>query len=164
MLDYLAVAFRHPTGSWAAVMPDFIGITGRGSDASAAIQKAKAGAGAMLGVLKELPASMPIPMDIREAQRNPILAKHYGVDWSHAVVDTVSFDDERDVSSPRALIGPEAGTSDGPGRRSGVSSMAEGTLDQRGGNGSSRAGSARRRREASSKAAHWNNGEYAAND
>jgi hypothetical protein len=50
MLGYLAVAFRHPTGSWAAVMPDFIGITGRGSDASTASQKAKAGARAMLGV------------------------------------------------------------------------------------------------------------------
>jgi hypothetical protein len=112
MLDYLAVAFRHPTGSWAAVMPDFIGITGRGSDASAAIQKAKAGARAMLGVLKESSASMPVPMDIRTAQRNVTLTRHYGVDWSHAVVDTLSFDDEHDIAGPQALIEPETRTSD----------------------------------------------------
>jgi hypothetical protein len=154
MLDYLAVAFRHPTGSWAAVMPDFIGITGRGSDASDAIQKAKAGACAMLGVLKEIPASIPVPMDIRAAQRNVILLKHYGVDWSHAVVDTVSFDEERDSPAPRALVGPEARISD----RLGESSKAEGALHQARGDGSDRAASVRRRLGALS------NGEYAASD
>lgn len=92
MLDYIAVAFHHPTGSWAAVMPDFIGVTGRGSDASAAVQEAKAGAGAMLNVLKEIPTSIPMPMDILAAQRNPILAKDYGVDWSTAVVNIVSLE------------------------------------------------------------------------
>jgi predicted RNase H-like HicB family nuclease len=153
MLDYLAVAFRHPTGSWAAVMPDFIGITGRGSDASAAIQKAKAGASAMLSILKRIPESIPVPMDIGAAQRNPILTKHYGVDWSQAVVDTVSFDDERDTLFPGALIGPETGMGDGLGRHIGA-----------GGNESSRAASVRQRRAGSSKAARWENGEYAATD
>jgi hypothetical protein len=93
-------------------------------------------------------------MDIRAAQRNLILAKHYGVDWSHAVVDTVSLDDERDIPASRALIGPETEISD----RLGVSSRAEGTLHQPGGNGSGRAASARRRLGALS------NGEYAASD
>lgn len=92
MLNYLAVAFRHPTGTWAAVMPDFIGVTGRGSDPLAAIQKAKAGAQTILRALKGIEASIPTPMDIGTAQRNPVLAKYYGVDWSSAVVSLVAID------------------------------------------------------------------------
>ena len=112
MLDYLAVAFRHPTGSWAAVMPDFIGITGRGSDASAAIAEAKAGAGTMLSVLKEIPTSIPRPMNILAAQCSPILAKAHGVDWSTAVVDTVSLEAEPELGDAWGDLpsGPRRGT------------------------------------------------------
>lgn len=105
MLNYLAVAFRHPTGSWAAVMPDFIGVTGRGSDPSAAIQKAKAGAQTILRALKGIEASIPMPMDIGTAQRNPVLAKDYGVDWSSAVVSLVAI--ESDGSSWIDRITPD---------------------------------------------------------
>lgn len=119
MLNYLAVAFRHPTGSWAAVMPDFVGVTGRGSDPLAAIQEAKAGAQTILRALKGVEASIPTPMDIGTAQRNPILAKDYGVDWSSAVVRLVAI--ESDGSSWIDRMTPDV-TPDG--RRGGIVASA----------------------------------------
>lgn len=113
MLGYLAVAFRHPTGNWAAVMPDFIGVTGRGDDPSAAIQEAKAAAQAILKALKGIPASIPMPMDLGAAQRHPTLAKDYGVDWSSAVVSLVSM--EADSPPQGAPIIPDAAASGSKG-------------------------------------------------
>jgi predicted RNase H-like HicB family nuclease len=91
MLDYLTIAYRHPTGGWVAVVPDFVGVTGRGSELSTAIQEARAGAQAVLDVLITLRAASPKQTDLKFAQFNPLLLKRYGVDWPNAFISFVAL-------------------------------------------------------------------------
>jgi hypothetical protein len=106
MVEYLLIAFPHGSGIWAAVLPDFVGVTGRARDLSGAIEQATAGAGLVLKALIAVPAPMPQPSDLAAAQRNFPWTQQYGVDWSKAVVNTVSLPSD----SPAAFESPRIGT------------------------------------------------------
>lgn len=91
MVDYLIVAFPHPSCGWVAVLPDFIGVTGRGADTNEAIERALTGAQDVCIALVSINKPMPLPSDLAHAQRNQRWAREYGIDWTTAVVRAVSI-------------------------------------------------------------------------
>ena len=91
MVNYLIVAFPHPSCGWVAVLPDFIGVTGRGADVEEAIERALTGAQDVCIALVSINKPMPQPGDLSHAQRNQRWTKEYGIDWDSAVVRAVSI-------------------------------------------------------------------------
>ena len=91
MRDYLVIGFPHQSGSWAAVFPDFVGVTGRGSDLAQAIDRATEGAIAVIGTLTKIGTPLPLPKDLRKIQQDHAWANEYGINWSCAVVSTVTL-------------------------------------------------------------------------
>lgn len=89
MVDYLVIALQHPSGGWVAVLPDFVGITGRATSMQHAIDRATAGAREFCAIVVGLGKAMPVPCELADAQRNHRWAKEYGVDWERAIVQTV---------------------------------------------------------------------------
>ena len=91
MVDYLVVALQHPSGGWVAVLPDFVGVTGRAVTMQHAVDRATAGAREMCGIVVSVKKVMPEPCDLAMAQRNVRWAKEYGIDWQQAVVQSVTL-------------------------------------------------------------------------
>lgn len=91
MVDYLVVALQHPSGGWVAVLPDFIGVTGRATSMQHAIDRATAGAREYCAVVFGIRKAMPAPCALEDAQRNHRWAKEYGIDWQQAVIQTVAL-------------------------------------------------------------------------
>ncbi len=91
MIDYLVVALQHPSGGWVAVLPDFVGVTGRATSMQHAIDRATAGAREFCAIVFGIRKSMPEPCRLDDAQRNLRWAKEYGIDWERAVVQTVAL-------------------------------------------------------------------------
>jgi predicted RNase H-like HicB family nuclease len=91
MVEYLVVALQHPSGGWVAVLPDFVGVTGRAVTLQHAIDRAAAGAREVCGVLVTVKQAMPEPCDLATAQRNHRWAKEYGIDWERAVIQAVAL-------------------------------------------------------------------------
>jgi hypothetical protein len=91
MIDYLVVALQHPSGGWVAVLPDFVGVTGRATSMQHAIDRATAGAREFCAIVFGIRKSMPEPCQLDVAQRNLRWAKEYGIDWERAVVQTVAL-------------------------------------------------------------------------
>jgi hypothetical protein len=91
MVDYLVVALQHPSGGWVAVLPDFIGVTGRATSMQHAIDRATAGAREFCAIVFGIRKAMPQPCELADAQRNHRWAKEYGIDWQQAVVQTVTL-------------------------------------------------------------------------
>lgn len=89
--DYLVIGFPHQSGSWAAVFPDFVGVTGRGSDLAQAIDRATEGAISVIRTLTKIGAPLPPPKDLRKVQLEHLWANEYGINWSCAVVSTVAL-------------------------------------------------------------------------
>lgn len=89
MVEYLVVALQHPSGGWVAVLPDFIGVTGRAVTMQHAIDRAAAGAREVCAVIVSVRKAMPEPSDLAAAQRNHRWVKEYGIDWQQAVTQTV---------------------------------------------------------------------------
>jgi hypothetical protein len=89
--DYLVIGFPHQSGSWAAVLPDFVGVTGRGSDLVQAIDRATEDAISVIKILTKIGAPLPPPKDLRTIQLDHVWANEYGIDWSCAVVSTVAL-------------------------------------------------------------------------
>jgi predicted RNase H-like HicB family nuclease len=69
MVEYLIVTFPHPSCGWVAVLPDFIGVTGRGADLEEAIERAMTGAQDVCLALASINKPMPQPGDLTHAQR-----------------------------------------------------------------------------------------------
>ena len=61
MMDYLVVALQHPSGGWVAVLPDFVGITGRATSMKHAIDRATAGAREFCAIVVGIKKAMPAP-------------------------------------------------------------------------------------------------------
>jgi predicted RNase H-like HicB family nuclease len=99
MVDYLVVALQHPSGGWVAVLPDFVGVTGRAVSMEHAIDRAAAEAREVCAIIVELKKAMPAPCELAAAQKNQRWAKEYGVDWQQAVIQTLTL--SRPGSSPR---------------------------------------------------------------
>jgi hypothetical protein len=91
MVDYLVVALQHPSGGWVAVLPDFVGVTGRATSMQHAIDRATAGAREFCSVVFDIRKSMPMPCELADVQRNHLWAKEYGIDWQQAVIQTVAL-------------------------------------------------------------------------
>ena len=91
MVEYLVVALQHPSGGWVAVLPDFVGVTGRAVTMQHAIDRAAAGAREVYAIIVGMRKAMPEPCDLSTAQRNLRWAKEYGIDWQQAVVQTVAL-------------------------------------------------------------------------
>ena len=91
MVDYLVVALQHPSGGWVAVLPDFVGITGRATSMQHAIDRATAGAREFCAIMVDIKKTMPAPCELGDAQRNHRWAKEYGIDWEQAVIQTVAM-------------------------------------------------------------------------
>jgi predicted RNase H-like HicB family nuclease len=89
MVEYLVVALQHPSGGWIAVLPDFVGVTGRAVTMQHAIDRAASGAREVSAVIVEVRKAMPEPSDLSTVQRNLRWAKEYGVDWQRAVIQSV---------------------------------------------------------------------------
>jgi hypothetical protein len=91
MVDYLVVTLQHPSGGWVAVLPDFVGITGRATSMQHAIDRATAGAREFCAIVVGIRKTMPAPCELGDAQRNHRWVKEYGIDWEHAVIQTVAL-------------------------------------------------------------------------
>src|SRR5262245_12745791 len=91
MIDYLVVALQHPSGGWVAVLPDFIGVTGRATSMQHAIDRAAAQAREYCAVVVTLKSAMPEPCELADAQNNHRWAKEYGIEWPLAVIQTVAL-------------------------------------------------------------------------
>jgi hypothetical protein len=91
MVDYLVVALQHPSGGWVAVLPDFVGVTGRATSMQHAIDRATAQAREFCAILVGIKNAMPEPCGLADAQRNHRWAKEYGIDWQQAVIQTVAL-------------------------------------------------------------------------
>jgi hypothetical protein len=91
MVDYLVVALQHPSGGWVAVLPDFVGVTGRATSMQHAIDRATAGAREFCAIVFGLKSAMPERCELAAAQNNLRWAKEYGIDWDRAVVQTVAL-------------------------------------------------------------------------
>jgi predicted RNase H-like HicB family nuclease len=91
MVEYLVVALQHPSGGWVAVLPDFVGVTGRAVTMQHAIDRAAAGAREVYAIIVGMRKAMPEPCDLSTAQRNLRWAKEYGIDWQQAVIQTVAL-------------------------------------------------------------------------
>jgi hypothetical protein len=91
MMDYLVVALQHPSGGWVAVLPDFVGVTGRATSMQHAIDRATAGAREFCAVVVDVRKAMPEPCELADAQRNHRWAKEYGIDWQQVVIQTVAL-------------------------------------------------------------------------
>lgn len=98
----LVVAFPRKSGGWAAVPPDFVGVTGRAEDAARAVQRAAGAAGSVLEAPKAISAPHPVPSDLGAVRRNYVWAQGYGIGWWKAVVSTESWqlDDPADNPQP----------------------------------------------------------------
>ena len=91
MVDYLVVALQHPSGGWVAVLPDFVGVTGRATSMQHAIDRATAVAREFCAIVVGIRKAMPAPCDLADVQRNHRWAKEYGIDWQQAVVQTIAM-------------------------------------------------------------------------
>jgi predicted RNase H-like HicB family nuclease len=91
MVEYLVVTLQHPSGGWVAVLPDFVGVTGRAVSMQHAIDRATAGAREVCAVLVGIRKTMPEPCDLAAAHKNQRWAKEYGINWEHAVVQAVAI-------------------------------------------------------------------------
>jgi len=89
MVEYLVVALQHPSGGWVAVLPDFVGVTGRAVSMQHAIDRATAEAREVCAIMVNIRRAMPEPCDLGAAQRNLRWAKEYGIDWQNAVIQSV---------------------------------------------------------------------------
>ena len=91
MVDYLVVALQHPSGGWVAVLPDFVGVTGRATSMQHAIDRATAGAREFCAIVVGVKKAMPRPGELGDAKRNHRWTKEYGIDWERAVIRTVAL-------------------------------------------------------------------------
>ncbi|MGH6830621.1 MAG: hypothetical protein ACREDG_05645 [Methylocella sp.] len=89
MIEYLVVAFRHPSGGWVAVPPDFVGVTGRALDMQHAIDRAATAATQVCAILAGAGRTMPVPCDLAGAPMNHRWAAEYGIDRDHALIESV---------------------------------------------------------------------------
>jgi hypothetical protein len=108
MVDYLVVALQHPSGGWVAVLPDFVGVTGRATSMQHAIDRATAGAREFCAIMVGIRKTMPEPCELADAQRNHRWAKEYGIDWQQAVIQTVAMSDPGTASQRRSAAKRES--------------------------------------------------------
>ena len=91
MVDYLVVALQHPSGGWVAVLPDFVGVTGRAMTMQHAIDRATAAAREVCATVVSIRKAMPEPCALAAAQRNLTWTKEYGIDWQQAVIQAATL-------------------------------------------------------------------------
>jgi len=95
---YILVIYPHDYG-WVALMPDFRGATGRAVEMELAIMHAIQAARKVCSAIIEVGRVIPAPLEISSMKSDPIWVRAYGVDWSRAIMRTVSMDE---LTAPKA--------------------------------------------------------------
>lgn len=90
---FLIVTYPHESCGWVAILPDFVGVTGRGAEMGLAMWRATTAAQKVCEVLAQIERPLPVPTDLASAQRKHLWAHVYGVDWSTAVVRSIRLSD-----------------------------------------------------------------------
>ena len=90
-IRYLVVTYPHDYG-WVTLMPDFRGATGRADEMKKAMLQALKGALKVCSVTLELGKPLPEPLELSFLKDDHVWGRIYGVDWSKAVVHTISED------------------------------------------------------------------------
>ena len=93
MSRFLIIAYRHEACGWVSVLPDFVGVTGRGNEMGLAMWRAMKSAQQVFDVLVQLDQPLPTPTDLAAAQKMHLWVNTYGLDWSVAVVRSVRLSD-----------------------------------------------------------------------
>jgi predicted RNase H-like HicB family nuclease len=91
---YVLVIYPHDYG-WVALMPDFRGATGRAVEMESAISHAIQAARKVCSAMIEVGRVIPDPSEISSVKSDPLWVRVYGVDWSRAIMRTVSMDELR---------------------------------------------------------------------
>jgi predicted RNase H-like HicB family nuclease len=91
---YVLVIYPHDYG-WVALMPDFRGATGRAVEMESAISHAIQAARKVCSAMIEVGRVIPDPSEISSVRSDPLWVRVYGVDWSRAIMRTVSMDELR---------------------------------------------------------------------
>jgi hypothetical protein len=90
---FLIIAYPHDFCGWVSVLPDFVGVTGRGNEMGLAMWRATKAAQQVCEVLTQLDQPLPTPTDLATAQKKHVWINAYGLDWSTAVVRSVRLSD-----------------------------------------------------------------------
>jgi hypothetical protein len=93
MSHFLIVAYRHEFCGWVSMLPDFVGVTGRGNEMGLAMWRATKAAQQVCEVLAELDQPLPTPTDLALARKRHVWINVHGIDWSTAVVRSVRLSD-----------------------------------------------------------------------
>jgi hypothetical protein len=89
---YVLVIYPHDYG-WVALLPDFRGAMGRDVEMESAILHAIHAARKVCSAMIEVGRVIPAPSKISSVKADSIWVRVYGVDWSRAIVRTVSMDE-----------------------------------------------------------------------
>ncbi len=101
--QFLIIAYPHETCGCASILPDIVGVTGRGSEMGLAIWRATKAAQQVCDILAQLNQPLPVPTDIAAARKRLGWVGAYGVDWSTAVVRSVGLGDTPEIIGRRRV-------------------------------------------------------------
>lgn len=123
MNQFLIIAYPHEIGGWVSILPDFVGVTGRGNEMGLAMWRATTAAQQIYEVLGQLDQRLPEPTDLAAARTRHLWINAHGLDWSTAVVRSVRLSDTPQswarnraalqVSASAALPGKQRSKSNG---------------------------------------------------
>src|SRR5688572_11302383 len=91
--QFLIIACPHESCGWVSMLPDFVGVTGRGNAMGLAMWRATKAAQQVLEVLVRLDQALPMPTDLASAKKMPLWVSADGLDWWTAVVRCVRLRD-----------------------------------------------------------------------
>ena len=123
MSQFLIVAYPHESCGWVSILPDFVGVTGRGTEMGLAMWRATKAAQQVCEVLAQLDQPLPTPTDLASARKMHVWVSVHGLDWSTAVVRSVRLSDTSQVAGrsraarlafkPAAIPGKQGSRSNG---------------------------------------------------
>ncbi len=123
MSQFLIIACPHESCGWVSMLPDFVGVTGRGNAMGLAMWRATKAAQQVFEVLVRLDQALPMPTDLASAKKMHLWVNAYGLDWSTAVVRSIRLSDiaetewhsraARQAPKPALLLGRKRPRSNG---------------------------------------------------
>lgn len=98
MSQFLIIAYPHESCGWVSMLPDFVGVTGRGNAMELAMWRASKAAQQVCEVLARLDKPLPTPTDLASTKKMHLWVSAYGVDWSTAVVRSIRLSDTSQIA------------------------------------------------------------------
>ena len=111
MSQFLIIAYSHESCGWVSMLPDFVGVTGRGNAMELAMWRASKAAQQVCEVLARLDQPLPTPTDLASTKNAPMGQRLWG-----RLVDRrrTFYSAERHipdcVAQPRRASGAQTGT------------------------------------------------------